>query len=50
MIALTTAAILISVVSKKVHGGFFYSIRNTVVGYVALGTVLVPEVFNPFLY
>jgi hypothetical protein len=50
MILLGSSTIIFSVISKRFQASKIRLLRNTLASYFAFGTILVPEIFNPFVY
>ena len=50
MIMLGCSTLFFGIATKKVTPSTVRLFRNTLISYFAMGTVIVPEIFNPFIY
>ena len=50
MIMLGCSTLFFGIATKKVTPSTVRLYRNTLISYFAMGTVIVPEIFNPFIY
>jgi hypothetical protein len=50
MILLGGSTLLIAILNKKLQPNTLILLKNSFICYIGLGSMIVPEVFNPFVY